>query len=320
MLCQSSQRFLDPHCRQLMLYSNQAPTESKMGLVELDTYLRQVMKQICPFYSEDTEIFSAANIVVFKTRKLSFNTKHIQDCCVFIVPFTEPETSLDRSTCVEAGFACSTAYAAAGYLEQCTFYYILIFIQQHFLEYIAETAYGTSKITLSDEGHTASHHLYQLIKMFIQESSNPQSGCELVLHSLSTQLVVQLLRETIRSSSPLYNEGAVESSSKNIQTAIDFLRNHYRGQFTLDQIARCANYSPYHFIRVFKAETGKTPFEYLLDIKIDKAKELLQKKNMTITEACFLSGFNNLSHFTAVFKKKVGTTPSAYKNRCLSSR
>ncbi|MFZ5642647.1 MAG: helix-turn-helix domain-containing protein [Bacillota bacterium] len=78
-----------------------------------------------------------------------------------------------------------------------------------------------------------------------------------------------------------------------------------------------ANLSSYYFIRVFKAQMGKTPYEYLLDIKMEKAREMLKQRNHTITEICYECGFNSISHFTTAFKRKVGVTPTYYRKSAL---
>jgi len=77
-----------------------------------------------------------------------------------------------------------------------------------------------------------------------------------------------------------------------------------------------ANFSPYHFIRVFKSETGTTPYDYLLNSKIEKAKKILEEEEKPITEVCFLCGFFNPSHFSTTFKKKVGISPYKYRRQC----
>jgi AraC-like DNA-binding protein len=91
------------------------------------------------------------------------------------------------------------------------------------------------------------------------------------------------------------------------------LREEYSNSFSLEDVARIANLSPYHFIRTFKSMTGKTPYDYLLDVKIENSKNLLKLKNYTITDICFHCGFNNLEHFSSVFKRKVGIIPSQYR-------
>jgi len=95
---------------------------------------------------------------------------------------------------------------------------------------------------------------------------------------------------------------------------IDFMTEHCAENLSLEDMAQLTNYSPFHFIKIFKSETGNTPFQYLLDIKLNRAKDMLtHRKEMTITEICYLCGFNNLSHFTAVFKRKTGVSPSKYR-------
>lgn len=84
---------------------------------------------------------------------------------------------------------------------------------------------------------------------------------------------------------------------------------------TLEEISKQVNYSQYHFIRIFKKETGFSPFEYLTNCRLDKARELLAKTPFTITEICLQCGFQNSSHFATVFKKHTGMSPSEYRQK-----
>ncbi len=109
--------------------------------------------------------------------------------------------------------------------------------------------------------------------------------------------------------------GIVSEETNGINKAIEFLKENYTGDYSLDDVARVASFSPFHFIRVFKAYTGKTPYRYLLDFKIEKAREMLESECRSVTDICFSCGFNSLSHFTSVFKKKVGAAPSEYRRK-----
>lgn len=279
----------------------------------MDTYLYQLLEQLPPLSSDDIEVYAAKNVVIFKSKHI-FMDKQQQNCYEFIVPFADQALPLEgkRNLSIKAYSIDKRRQTANGFIEQNVFYYTPIFVKCEFLEQISDKMFGKRKVLHKNEGCSASPHLHNIIKMFIQESRSHRPGYEVMLQSLSTQLVIQLLREAAHNDSCI-NVEPLEQDRKNIRLAIDFLREHYRDQFTLGQVARSANYSPYHFIRIFKGETGKTPFEYLLEVKIEKAREMLLSQNMTVTEVCFLCGFNNLSHFTAVFKKKVGMTPSKYR-------
>ena len=79
----------------------------------------------------------------------------------------------------------------------------------------------------------------------------------------------------------------------------------------LDNISDEAYFSKFHFIRLFKSIYGKTPHQYLITVRIEKAKQLFQE-NKSVTEVCSLVGFNSISTFSGLFTKLVGKTPSQY--------
>ncbi|SRR5260221_2651801 len=95
--------------------------------------------------------------------------------------------------------------------------------------------------------------------------------------------------------------------------AKQFMDVHFANTITLDEIAGEAFYSKFHFIRVFKASYGRTPYQYLTTVRISKAKELLQT-GKSIKAACFSVGFESVSSFSGLFKKITGSAPSLYIN------
>lgn len=95
--------------------------------------------------------------------------------------------------------------------------------------------------------------------------------------------------------------------------AKEFIEDNCTGEICLDKIAREGNFSKFHFIRVFKTIYGKTPHQYLIDARIEKAKKLL-KRRISVTETCFAVGFESVSSFAGLFKKMVGITPSDFRN------
>lgn len=69
--------------------------------------------------------------------------------------------------------------------------------------------------------------------------------------------------------------------------------------------------SPFHFARVFSALLGLAPHRYLLERRLQRAAELL-RSGVNVTEACFQSGFNNLSHFSRSFRRRYDASPSRF--------
>lgn len=93
-----------------------------------------------------------------------------------------------------------------------------------------------------------------------------------------------------------------------------FIDNHYADEIDLDNISDEAYFSKFHFIRLFKSIYGKTPHQYLQSVRIEKAQQLL-RNGTTVSDACFLVGFNSLTTFSGLFKKIAGESPSSYLAR-----
>ncbi len=93
-----------------------------------------------------------------------------------------------------------------------------------------------------------------------------------------------------------------------------FIDTHYADKIDLANIADEAYFSKFHFIREFKNIYRKTPHQYLIFVRIEKAMELL-KTNLPVSTVCYAVGFESLSSFSGLFKRIVGITPSLYIDR-----
>ena len=90
-----------------------------------------------------------------------------------------------------------------------------------------------------------------------------------------------------------------------------FIDTHYADNIDLGNIADEAYFSKFHFIRLFKNIYRKTPHQYLIFVRIERAMELL-KAGVPISDVCYAVGFESLSSFSGLFKRIVGITPSTY--------
>ena len=102
--------------------------------------------------------------------------------------------------------------------------------------------------------------------------------------------------------------------------ARSYIDNHYNLTLDLAQISRQAFFSPYHFLRLFKQNFNRTPHEYLIQKRIEKAKELLSVGECTVTEVCWEVGFQSLGSFSSLFHKWVGYPPTVYRTGSLRYR
>ena len=99
---------------------------------------------------------------------------------------------------------------------------------------------------------------------------------------------------------------------KQLISAKHFIDNNYSDEVTLDDICKAACISRFHLIRSFRKLYGRTPYQYLTSVRINKAMELL-KDNVPVTEVCYAVGFSSSTAFTGLFKKKNGVPPVAFK-------
>ena len=97
--------------------------------------------------------------------------------------------------------------------------------------------------------------------------------------------------------------------------ARDFIDHCYDHPLSLDQMSSEACFSRYHFLRLFRQAFDKTPHQYLIERRIEKAKELLSSDNLRVTDVCFEVGFQSLGSFSSLFRKCVGHAPVTYRRR-----
>ena len=98
-----------------------------------------------------------------------------------------------------------------------------------------------------------------------------------------------------------------------IQKAIKYINDNYAAKISLTVVAQKACLSKYHFSRIFKKITGITYQDYLSNFRIEKAKDMLKKSVLSITEVASSVGYDDLRHFERIFKKVTGFTPSQCK-------
>jgi AraC-like DNA-binding protein len=101
--------------------------------------------------------------------------------------------------------------------------------------------------------------------------------------------------------------------------AIDIIQNKITEKIDFERLANAVCMSRATFFKKFKEAFGYTPGQYVLSKRIKLAKKYLKRPSCSITDACFKSGFENLSHFTRTFKKEEGLSPSDFKKKLQKS-
>ena len=94
-----------------------------------------------------------------------------------------------------------------------------------------------------------------------------------------------------------------------------YIDDHIGERISLDQLARQAGVSRFHFARQFRLSTGESPMGYLRRVRIERSKSILQSRETTIAEVAARLGFSDQSHFTRIFGRLVGLSPGSFA-RC----
>jgi len=100
-----------------------------------------------------------------------------------------------------------------------------------------------------------------------------------------------------------------------LRRARDLIDREYARPLDVAELARAALMSTAHFSRQFRATYGETPYAYLMTRRIERAKLLLRRGELTVTEVCLEVGCTSLGSFSARFTELVGETPTAYRDR-----
>jgi AraC-like DNA-binding protein len=96
--------------------------------------------------------------------------------------------------------------------------------------------------------------------------------------------------------------------------AKEYIENNWLEEFDINELLRVVNLSRYHFARLFKSNTGMTPYGYYQNVKICKIKERLCDKNLSVSQVFSSCGVDYNGNYARIFKTKVGMTPSQYRN------
>lgn len=104
-----------------------------------------------------------------------------------------------------------------------------------------------------------------------------------------------------------------EESRKPIRVAKQYILNHYAEPITLELVAEKAGFSSSYFSGLFKKETGVGFADYLIQLRMERAKELLRNSKDSVKEICAAVGYNDLKHFTSMFRKYTGLKPGEFR-------
>ena len=134
------------------------------------------------------------------------------------------------------------------------------------------------------------------------------------MRSQFESLIFQAMPETGRSSLMANRfEDTFAGEHHIVEVASKYMRDNFSNNISVEQVAKRAFVSQYHFSRIFKRHTQYSPYQYLLNLRLEHARILIERTEFSVKEITFRAGFNSLDYFSAAFTKKYKVCPSLYR-------
>ncbi|NMG09642.1 AraC family transcriptional regulator [Brasilonema sp. UFV-L1] len=189
---------------------------------------------------------------------------------------------------------------------------LMFVIDPLFLNQMAEEIGGldANKVELLSTVSAHDPQIEAIARLFQTEFDNGGIGGQLYVESLTQVFIIHLLRQYCAfAPKKLHDEGLPDNR---LQQVLDYIHNYLDRPLHLAELAEISGISQYHFCRLFKQSMGIAPYQYVLQQRMEKAKELLQQRKYAIAEIALLVGCTDQSRFTRHFRKYVGVTPKMF--------
>jgi AraC family transcriptional regulator len=152
----------------------------------------------------------------------------------------------------------------------------------------------------------------QLMTLLIADANEGYTTERLYMESLTQALAVRMLFLGRGIQSQTNNRGTSGLPRHVLRRIIERMRC-FSCDLSLQALANESGYSRVHFVRMFRAATGFSPHNYLLNLRLERARELLNNPSLSLIDIALDCGFSSHSHMSRLFHKSVGVTPSAYR-------
>lgn len=152
------------------------------------------------------------------------------------------------------------------------------------------------------------------------ELVKPQSGFIRYLRLLEILFRLSVSNDYKTLSTTSFANVDENESSRRIRKVKDYITAHYDETLKLEHLASMAGMTPTAFSRFFKMRTTQTLSDYIINIRLGYAIRNLVDTSMTCAEICYMCGFNNLSNFNRLFKKKKGCTPMEFREKYIKTK
>lgn len=153
--------------------------------------------------------------------------------------------------------------------------------------------------------------IYQIAVALKTALEIDRSGSKLYADVMKTALVARLISQ-YSAHRPVIKNHSGGLTKPQLKQVTDYIHEYFDRDLSLAELANLVQLSTYHFSRLFKRSTGLSPHKYLLHCRIERVKQLLRERDLSIAEIACVVGFSSQGHLNYHFKRLVGSTPTAF--------
>ena len=194
--------------------------------------------------------------------------------------------------------------------------FLMFSLDPPFVDRIARRIGATTPVELIQNLGANDQQIEHIALAFKDELEMGCPSGRLYGDSLAVALVARLLAK-FAACIPVAPDQSRVLPLDRLRTAIDYINDNLSEDLTLGEIADAARLNPFYFSRIFRQSTGTSPHQYVLQRRVERAKRLLLDRRLSLVEVALVVGFQNQSHFTALFHRLTGVTPKTYREGLL---
>jgi AraC family transcriptional regulator len=168
------------------------------------------------------------------------------------------------------------------------------------------------RVELQERHGLQDQTMRHLMEILLYEKRHGFQSGAFFLDGIAAALASHLIH-SYSADKPLMANSVGGMAPSTLRRCIALMDARLGGDLRLDELAREAGLSTSHFIRSFRESTGKTPYQFLLDRRVERAQTLMREPRTSLTEVAKSSGFANQHHMARIFRSVTGVTPSDYR-------
>ncbi len=191
--------------------------------------------------------------------------------------------------------------------------FVVAYVEPSAVEQVAEEAFNGDpyKLELVESFAAQDDMLKRLVQTLLLEAELKHQASRLLIDTLVRALSLHLVRSY--SAHPRKEfDYIIDRTDHRLRKAIDYMNENLSYDLPLSDLAKAACLSESHFARTFRRAVGCSPHQYLVTLRVNKARELLQNTPLSVVDIALRCGFEQAAHFSTTFRKVCGQSPSAY--------